>query len=169
MSAGRSFSYLHLLKAIIAGLFILAAIPSCKVPIIVKKYPVQKPFVYETNINLIGNFSNEEKAITRQRAESAQLDDSMRARKLDKLLWSVMKTSRLCMTAPMPTSLLYLCGRCLFHWVILMIRSVIRDTVMKKKTDQYRTYITFDVKPGNQWRLDSISYNIKRLRVAKSY
>src|SRR5258705_684707 len=90
MSAGRSFSYLHLLKPIIGGLFILASITSCKVPVFVKKYPIQKPFVYETNINLIGNFSNEEKASLNSGLK-AQLNDSMRVRKLDKLFWSVMK------------------------------------------------------------------------------
>src|SRR5258706_16383366 len=35
-----------------------------------------------------------------------------------------------------------------------------RDTVIKKTTNQYRTYITFDVKPGKQWRLDSVAYNL---------
>jgi len=90
MSAARPFSFSNLLKTFIAGCFLAAAASSCKIPIIVKKYPVQKPFVYETNINLIGNFSNEEGQILLSGLKT-QLDDSMRPRKLDKLLWSVMK------------------------------------------------------------------------------
>src|SRR5215216_5452902 len=91
MVAGRSFSYLHLLKTIVPGLFMLAATSSCKIlPVFVKKYPVQKPFVYESKINLIGNFTNEERS-SLESGLKAQLDDSMQARKLDKLFWSVLK------------------------------------------------------------------------------
>ncbi|MEI9911457.1 MAG: hypothetical protein WDO71_18480 [Bacteroidota bacterium] len=55
-----------------------------------KDYRPNKPFVYKTNINLIGNFSSEQEETLTDGLEG-QLDDSMRTRKLDKLLWSVMK------------------------------------------------------------------------------
>ncbi|MFI5129745.1 MAG: BamA/TamA family outer membrane protein [Chitinophagales bacterium] len=158
MLAGRSFSYLHLVKAIIAGLFILAATPSCKVPIIVKKYPVQKPFVFDTKINLIGNFSNEEK-VALESGLRAQLDDSMRVRKLDKLLWSVMKHPPVYDSTNADKSIVFMHALLVSQGYFNDSISY-RDTVMKKKTDQYRTYINFDVKPGNQWRLDSVSYNL---------
>ena len=165
MSAGRSFSYLHLLKAIIAGLFLLAAITSCKVPIFVKKYPVQKPFVYETNINLIGNFSNEEKQSLTSGLK-AQLDDSMRARKLDKLLWSVMKNPPVYDSANADKSIVFM------HSLLVSLGYFndsisYHDTVINKPKDQYRTFITFDVKPGKQWKLDSISYNFKNPELQK--
>src|SRR5262245_28783643 len=68
------------------GLFLLL-ITSCTV---VKKYPRNRPFVYKTNINVIGNFSNEEKSSLNSRLKD-QLDDSMKARSVSKILWNVMK------------------------------------------------------------------------------
>jgi hypothetical protein len=64
------------------------AFASCTV---VKKYQPGKPFVYKTNINLIGKFSNDEEDALISGLED-QLDDSMKVRKLDKLLWAVMKS-----------------------------------------------------------------------------
>src|SRR6476660_202437 len=165
MSAGRSFSYFHLLKAAVAGLFLIVAITSCKVPIFVKKYPVQKPFVYETNINLIGSFSSEEKS-SLVSGLKAQLNDSMRARKLDKLLWSVMKNPPVYDSVNADKSIVFM------HSLLVSLGYFndsisYHDTIIKKTKDQYRTLITFDVKPGKQWKLDSISYNFKNARLQK--
>jgi hypothetical protein len=66
---------------------LIVAFASCT---IVKNYQPGKPFVYKTNINLIGNFSNDQKSALVSGLQD-QLDDSMQVRKLDKLLWSVMK------------------------------------------------------------------------------
>ena len=87
MLSGKPLFYKKSLQAIVAVPIIIVALASCT---IVKNYQPGKPFVYKTNINLIGNFSNEEKDILVTGLE-AQLDDSMQVRKLDKLLWAVMK------------------------------------------------------------------------------
>src|SRR3982750_4868930 len=79
--------YRILVSALIAGYF-LSCLSSCT---IVKKYQPSRPFVYKTNINLIGNFSNDEKEGLKSGLYD-QLDDSMQSRKVDKLLWSVMKS-----------------------------------------------------------------------------
>jgi outer membrane protein insertion porin family len=166
MLPGKSSSYLHLLKAVIAGWFLVSAV-SCT---IVKNYQPNKPFVYKTNINLIGNFSSEQKESLTEGLEG-QLDDSMRARKLDKLLWSVMKNPPLYDSANAEKSIVFM--RALLVSLGYFNDSItFRDTVIKKKQglissifgkkpDQYRTAINFDVRPGRQWLLDSISYNIK--------
>ena len=65
------------LTASIAVAVIVILLASCKViPI---NYPIDKPFVFETNIKLEGNFTKEEKdALTSQLKN--QLDDSLRAK-----------------------------------------------------------------------------------------
>jgi outer membrane protein assembly factor BamA len=156
MSAGQSFSRLSLLKAIIAGWFIVSVV-SCT---IVKQYQPNKPFVYKTNINLIGNFSSEEKE-SLVSGLKGQLDDSMRARKLDKLLWSVMKHPPVYDSTNADKSIVFM--RALLVSQGYFDDSITyRDTIIKESSDQYRTTITFDVMPGRQWKLDSISYVIKK-------
>jgi outer membrane protein assembly factor BamA len=161
MSAGKPFFYLYLLKAFFAGWFIVSAV-SCTV---VKKYQPDKPFVYKTNINLIGNFSNEEKAGLIDGLEG-QLDDSMRARKLDKVLWSVMKNPPAYDSTNADKSIIFM--RALLTSLGYFNDSIgYRDTIIQKSADQYRTTVTFDVKPGKQVKLDSISYNIKKTELQK--
>src|SRR5450432_4119638 len=90
MLAGKPLYYQYLLKAVIAGLVISVGF-SCKAPVIVKKYQPNKPFVYQTNISLTGNFSKADRESLISRLRS-QLDDSMDSRSVSKVLFSVMKT-----------------------------------------------------------------------------
>src|SRR5215212_2544097 len=72
------------LTVVIALAVVVLLLLSCK--IIPKDYPRGKPFVYETNIKLDGNFSKEEKdALTSQLKN--QLDDSMRSKTVYKLFY----------------------------------------------------------------------------------
>ncbi|MBL0154980.1 MAG: hypothetical protein IPP93_16475 [Chitinophagaceae bacterium] len=63
-----------------AVLFVLS---SCS--IIVKQYPANRPFVFKTNINIKGNISNDTSEILQSKLKG-QLDDSMRARSVSKLV-----------------------------------------------------------------------------------
>jgi outer membrane protein assembly factor BamA len=168
MSAGHSSSYFNLLKAIIAGWFLMAAITSCKLPVFIKKYPGQKPFVYETNINLAGKFSKDEKEDIIAGLKG-QLDDSLRSRKVDKLLWQTLKSPPVYDSSNSDKSIL-------FMRALLVSLGYFDDSItyhaqrvwpggldrffLGKRQKQYRTEITFDVKPGKPWRLDTIVYNI---------
>lgn len=161
MSAGKSFSCSYLLKAVIAG-WLMASVVSCT---IVKKYQPNKPFVYKTNINLIGKFSSEEKESLTSGLKG-QLDDSMRARKLDKLLWSVLKHPPVYDSTNAEKSIVFM--RALLVSLGYFDDSIgFRDTILKTGPDQYRTFINFDVKPGRLWLLDSISYTIKKAELQK--
>ncbi|HEY6505468.1 MAG TPA: BamA/TamA family outer membrane protein [Chitinophagaceae bacterium] len=161
MSAGQSFSCFRLLKTIIAGWFMVSAV-SCT---IVKKYQPNKPFVYKTNINLIGNFTSGEKDNMVDGLEG-QLDDSMRARKLDKLFWSVLKSPPGYDSTSADRSTVYM--RALLVSLGYFNDSITYyETIKKEKKDQLRTTITFDVKPGKQWLLDSISYNLKHAELQR--
>ena len=69
------------------AIILLSLVSSCT---IVKNYPVNKPYVTETNINVIGDIPADEKTLLADRLEN-QLDDSLRPRALNRLLWKVMK------------------------------------------------------------------------------
>ena len=55
--------------------------------VIPKQYPVNQPFVFQTNIQVQGNFTNTEKNRLASRLKG-QLDDSLRVRTVSKLLYS---------------------------------------------------------------------------------
>jgi outer membrane protein insertion porin family len=156
MSSGKPNLYRHLLKAIVAGLFISTGF-SC---VIVKNYPPSKPFVYETKINLQGNFSNTERDELISRLNS-QLDDSMRPRSISKVLWSVMKNPPAYDSTSADKSVIFM--RALLNALGYFRDTITYDTTVKiVKNDQYRTTVTFDVIPGKVVRLDSITFNIKQ-------
>ncbi len=127
---------------------------------IVKKYQAGKPFVYKTNININGNFSSDSTAILTSRLR-AQLDDSMRARSVSKVVYSVLKKPPVYDPANADKSVI-------FMRALLVSMGFFKDTITYTavidtvKQDQYRTTISFNVTPGKPVRLDSISYNIKQ-------
>src|SRR5215210_3218111 len=83
--AAKSYKY--------TGFFILVAafltgFTSCTT---IKNYPANKPFVYETNINIEGKYSTEEKKQLRAQLDQ-QLHDSIRVRRQQKFLfWKTIK------------------------------------------------------------------------------
>lgn len=143
-----------LLTFCLAGL-LAGLISSCT---IVKNYPAGKPFVYKTNINVIGDFSNEEKTKLISRLKG-QLDDSMRSRSVSKVFYSVMKRPPAYETANADKSVL-------FMRALLNALGYFRDTIHYSaridtvETTQYRATIDFNVIPGKLVRIDSFAYNI---------
>lgn len=140
------------------GLFLcILLFASCT---IVKKYPAGRPFVYKTNINVIGNFTNEEKESLTTRLR-AQLDDSMRSRSVSRLLWSVMKNPPVYQPANADKTVTYMRA-------LLTSLGYFRDTINFRtaidtvEKDQYRTTVSFDVIPGKVVKIDSFSYNIRQ-------
>jgi len=154
MLAGKPQINTILLKALISVCFI-AAFASCT---IVKNQQPGKPYVYKTNINLIGNFSNDEKKELQARLKE-QLDDSVRVRKVDKLLWSVLKKPPVYDSSSADQSLIFMKAllKSLGYFNDSMYHEHKIDTVNK---DEYRTTIDFYVRPGKVFRLDTIVYNI---------
>lgn len=125
---------------------------------VVRKYPEQQPFVYKTNINVIGNFTNEH----RKELEAGltnQLDDSMQARKLDRLVVSVLRHPPVFDSASADKTVEFM--RYYLNSLGYFQDSITYSREIKPKGDQYRTFVTFDVKPGKIVRLDSISYTLK--------
>ncbi|MES1214842.1 MAG: BamA/TamA family outer membrane protein [Bacteroidota bacterium] len=158
MSAPKPLIYKTILRFIAFGGLVLIA-SSCS-NIIVKKYQPGKPFVYETNINVNGNFSKQEKAALTSRLKG-QLDDSMRARSVSKLFWSVMKSPPLYETANADKSVLSM--RALLNALGYFNDTITyKDSIKITDKDQHRTTINFNVTPGKQVLLDSIRYNIRQ-------
>ena len=159
MISGKPFLYSLSNKAFFAFLLIVA-FASCTV---VKKYQPGKPFVYKTKINLIGNFSNEDENALVSGLED-QLDDSMQVRRLDKLLWRVLKNPPVYDSINADKSILYMRA-------LLTSLGYFRDTitytsqVKLENKDELRTTITFDVTPGKQTHLDSIDYNLRNTKL----
>lgn len=156
MLPGKSLFYSLSIKAFFA-VSLIVAFASCT---IVKNYQPGKPFVYKTNINLIGNFSNDEKSTLVSGLEG-QLDDSMQVRKLDKLLWSVMKRPPVYDSTNADKSVI-------FMRALLTSQGYFSDSIAYTSTikpegkDELRTTVTFHVKPGKQVHLDSVSYNLRK-------
>ena len=127
---------------------------------IVKNYPADKPFVYETNIHVNGNFSNEERGSLQSRLKG-QLDDSLRSRSVSKLLWSVMKNPPAYDSNNAGKSII-------FMRALLTSLGYFKDTITftskidTVKGDQLRTVIDFNVTPGKVVKIDSFRYNIKQ-------
>jgi outer membrane protein insertion porin family len=154
MSAGKPFFYKNIPKIITAGWLMLAVI-SCTT---VKNYQPGKPFVYKTNINLTGNFSKPEREALISRLKD-QLDDSMKARSVSKVLWRVMKSPPLFDSINIDKSIISM--RALLKSLGYFSDTITHsDTIKIFDNDQYRTTINFNVKPGKQVILDSISYSI---------
>ncbi len=157
MLPGHPSFYSTLRTFIIGGICLLLA-ASCST--IVKSYPANKPFVYQTNINITGNITSDTAAEIASRLKG-QLDDSMKARSVSKVLWSVMKKPPVYDVSSAEKSVVYM--RALLNSMGYFRDSITYDTAVSiVKGDQYRTTVTFDVKPGKVVRIDSFNYNIKQ-------
>ncbi len=157
MVTGRPSSYSTLRYIIIGGIGLLLA-ASCST--IVKSYPANKPFVYKTNINISGNITSDTAAEIVSRLKG-QLDDSMRARSVSKVFWSVMKKPPVFDINSAEKSISYM--KASLNKMGYFKDSITYDTVVNiVKGDQYRTTVNFNVKPGKVVRIDSFSYNIKQ-------
>lgn len=133
-------------------------------PTFVKKYPKDKPFVYKTNIKLIGNLSKTQKS-TLQSQLNGQLEDSVKARPSGKVLWQVIKkppaydTFYVSRSIKFMDALLFSSGY--FH------HSISYDTIMRYRGSQQRTTINFNVSPGPVTILDSVWYSLGQAELQK--
>ncbi|HEY6062040.1 MAG TPA: hypothetical protein VIV35_00425, partial [Chitinophagaceae bacterium] len=127
---------------------------------IVKNYPQGKPFVYKTNINIKANLSSDSTAILASRLRG-QLDDSMRARAVSKVFYSVLKKPPVYDPANADKSVIFMRALLvsLGYFKDTITYNAVIDTV---EQNQLRTTINFNVLPGKPVLLDSISYNIKQ-------
>ena len=133
--------------------------------VFVKNYQPKKPFVYETNINLIGNFPKDSADYIKSKLQN-QFDDSLKARTVRKLIanWGfnrpVMVKPPVYDVANVEKSVTYMKALLIslgYFKSDIQYNAKI-DTV---SADQLQTTIHFDVTPGKVVTLDSLNYNLK--------
>ena len=162
----------NLLTASIAVAVTIILLASCKV--IAKKYPTDKPFVFETNINIEGNFTKDEKSALTTQLKS-QLDDSMRVKTTYKLISLNFKKGYAGINRPIienpPAFDSASAERSIIFMKALLnkfgyLRNSITfdpDTTVVERSDmptQLRTTVNFNVQPNQLFRIDSISHVI---------
>jgi outer membrane protein assembly factor BamA len=147
------------LFAVLATFFI-----SCSV---VKDYPSQKPFVYETPVELMGNLTTDERKQLTSRLQE-QMHDSIQVRRVRKLigwekgprlLYSELKRPPLYDSLNADKSVIFM--RALLNSLGYYRDTITYDTSLQISDDQFRTYVNFRVTPGKLIRIDSISYNMQ--------
>ncbi|MBD0285742.1 MAG: BamA/TamA family outer membrane protein [Flavisolibacter sp.] len=125
----------------------------------VRHYPPNKPFVFNTNINLEGRFTTAEKKDLQSRLQQ-QLHDSIRVRRVQKLIfWQTLRNPPVYDSLNADKSVLYMKG--LLHAQGYYRDSITYDTTLQILEDQYRTTVNFNVVPGKLYKLDSIVYNME--------
>jgi outer membrane protein assembly factor BamA len=158
--ATKSFSTLSKLLLFAAILFFFA---SCSV---VKNYPIGKPFVYETNIDLQGKFSTDEAKNLRSKLNE-QLHDSIQVRSAQKLVgwekgprffYSVLKSPPVYDSMNADKSIIFM--RALLNSLGYYRDTITYDTSLHVNDDQQRTIVNFKVTPGILFKIDSIVFNM---------
>ncbi|HVK97242.1 MAG TPA: BamA/TamA family outer membrane protein [Flavisolibacter sp.] len=134
--------------------FIVCLLFSCTT---VRNYPVNRPYVYETNINIDDNFNNDKKDLALQLEQ--QLHDSVRVRTVSRLMFQVLMN-------PPAFDSIHASQSITFMRALLQSLGYYRDSIrFTTKIDTVAagnlpTTINFFVSPGRRTRIDSISYNI---------
>lgn len=132
-----------------------------------RNYPANRPFVYETNIEVAGKFSKEEQKQLESDLQ-LQLDDSMKVRSISKLagwkngprlFYTEIVDPPVYDSASADQSILFM--RSLLNSRGYFRDSIAYDTVLQTKGDQLRTTVNFKVIPGKLILLDSIAYNLQ--------
>jgi hypothetical protein len=156
----RQITVYFLTPAHLLAIALLVSLFACTVP---RKYPSRRPFVFATNIRVEGNLKPSDKQDLTVRL-SNQLDDSLRVQEVSiagvyrRVMYPpVFDTANLRRSIGFMVALLNASGY--FNPVIK--DTIRRDTVrfrLHPEKDQYRVRVDFKVWPGEQLRLDSISY-----------
>ncbi|HUQ96378.1 MAG TPA: BamA/TamA family outer membrane protein, partial [Chitinophagaceae bacterium] len=142
-----------------SSFFILVGLLLCGSCSTIKNYP-DKPFVYQSTISLDGKFSADERKDLQSKLQQ-QLHDSMLARSKQTLgFWSTLKNPPVYDSSNADKSVIYM--RALLNSLGYYRDSISYDTTLRLVEDkariQQRISVNFNVAPGKQMRLDSISY-----------
>lgn len=150
-SAAKPNKYLYYLSAVAASSIFFIACTA-------KDYPVRQPFVYQTNINIQGKYTTDEKKQLKSQLYQ-QLHDSIQVRKQQKFIFfQVLKNPPKYDSINADKSKLFM--QVLLNSLGYYRDSISYDTTMKIVDDQYRTTVNFNVVPGKLVRFDSVWYNL---------
>ena len=155
----------HLVILIKICLAWVAAIIFTGCAVIPKKYPKNKPFVFDYNISIEGNLSRENKNQLISQLEN-QLDDSIRVRTIPKLFHSNLTNPPVFDSINADKSIVYM--QTLMRSLGYYYSNIHYDYSIKKVgQDQLRTTVNFRVEPGKLVTLDTIAYNLSNAELQK--
>jgi outer membrane protein insertion porin family len=123
----------------------------------VKRYPKNKPFVYQTNIRVQEAKSSSEKSELQSRLEN-QLDDSLRVRVRSYPLWKTINRPPVFDTNNVNRSVAYMTA--LMNSLGYFSADINASYDTNNVRDQQRVTIDFNVRPGKNLRFDSIAYDL---------
>lgn len=145
------------------GLYLLPIVlvlffSSCTIFTVVKNEPAGKPYIFETNIKVDDARLTKSEKLRLEGGLYQQLDDSIAARKLDKVFWKVLKNPQVLdsslITKSMEHMNYYLNGEGYFH------DSISFTTAIENAGAHQKARMTFHVKPGPVTRIDSLAYTL---------
>lgn len=130
----------------------------CKV---IKNYPTDKPFVYETNIKLISKLSQSERVDLRNKLLN-QVDDSLQARWVQKaFVQQTLKNPPVFDTVKVTKSLVYLNDLLRANGYMYGQLSWDSSLVLVPEKNQQRVIVDFTVNTGPVMTLDSVVYDLR--------
>ncbi len=132
--------------------------------ILPKNYQKNKPFVFDTRVEVVGEMSREKKDQLSSQLYN-QLDDSMQVRSAQKFLHSNLNKPPLFDTAAAEKSMVFM--KSLLKSSGYYYSEITYTYIVKTKGDQQRTYVKFIVKPSKLITLDSVSYNFENTELQK--
>ncbi|MFV0605980.1 MAG: BamA/TamA family outer membrane protein, partial [Niabella sp.] len=132
---------------------------SCTIFTVVKNRPDNVPFIFDTKIDVLGDDLTKEEKVRLESGLYEQLDDSIKARKEDKVIFAVLKKpvglDSSLISKSMQYMQYYLQGEGYFD------DSINFTTAVRPNKGQLRTYIDLQVWPGKVTRIDSLSYTLR--------
>lgn len=156
----HSYKNIHLLILPVITVFIFS---SCTVFTIVKNEPKNKPYIFQTAIRLKDDGLTKDEKARLEAGLYEQLDDSIAARKLDKVFWEVLKNPQTLDTSLISKSAEYMNNYLAAEGYFQ--DSISYTTSVKKVSDDQRAYINFNVWPGKVTRIDSVTYMLQNERL----
>lgn len=132
---------------------------SCTLFTVVRNSPKNEPFIFDTKIEVHDKSISKEEKTRLETGLYEQLDDSISARKLDKVVYAVLKNPTKLDSSLIGKSIQYM------HYYLngegYFSDSINYTTDIKPNGDQLRGYINFNVFPGKVTRIDSLSYTLR--------
>ena len=152
----RLFKNIHLLFVPLLAVIVFS---SCTLFTVVRNSPQNEPFIFKTEVDVKGDHITKEEQTRLEAGLYEQLDDSITARKVDKVVYAVLKNpTRMdssLISKSMQSMRYYLQGEGYFN------DSITFTTDVKPNGDQLRGYINFNVWPGKVTKIDSLSYTLR--------
>lgn len=150
------YKNIHLVVLPLLTVFLFS---SCTIFTVVRNSPENTPFIFDTKIDVKGTGIDKEEKTRLEAGLYEQLDDSITARKVDKVVYAVLKNPNRLDSSVISKSLQYM--HFYLHGEGYFNDSINFYTEVKPNGDQLRVHVVFHVWPGKVTRIDSLSYTLR--------